>query len=306
MKKLVVERKLHISKVGEEVFKKKAFQLYNDNGEIFNDLSDEEAGKLIKAVFAHETGKDFKLDGVLKTLFIPIRQQLDRDREKYFARCESSRENGKKGGRPPSKAKVIATGDGSSNNPRGFLGSTTKPRKPDKDTETDTVKVTEKELSIGPDLQNCSEDPYQSLFDHYNSLNLIHHKGLTKEMRNAIDLARRRGDYDWPILLTLLDRHSKIVEMTAGNGEFRVRPRPIAEFFGQKVKDGTALICSGYADDGSKWLRYLDGKYQRRHVKKVDDTNCKSWERPTRNYDHLAEDLFTGKYAPNGTKTKPR
>jgi hypothetical protein len=77
-------------------------------------------------------------------------------------------------------------------------------------------------------------------------------------MRSAIDTAKRRGGYSWDELKTMLERHAYVVKLTAGT-EYRVPMRGITTFFGQKVYQGTALICSEYADDGAKWLRYKDG-----------------------------------------------
>ncbi len=101
-------------------------------------------------------------------------------------------------------------------------------------------------------------DRYQQLYDHYMTLGLIKHKALTKEMRNAIDIAVRRCGYDWDMLKQLLDRHAYVVNITA-HADYPVEARGLAVFFGQKVRDGSLLICSEYADDGAKWLRYKDG-----------------------------------------------
>lgn len=131
-------------------------------------------------------------------------------------------------------------------------------------------------------------NPYQVIFDFYNTLGLIKHRKLTKEMRAAIDVARRRGEYSWDDLRMLLDRHAKVVKATAGNKEFAVPARSLTEFFGQKVAGGTALICSEYADDGAKWRRYKDGNPS----KKADSRQRSAFERPVGNLDHLALDPF--------------
>lgn len=128
-------------------------------------------------------------------------------------------------------------------------------------------------------------DNYQSLFDYYLTLGLVKHRKLTKEMRNAIDIARRRNEYTWDELRTLLLRHKNIVNLTKDDNEYAVRPRGITEFFGQKVKDGTALICSEYADGGAKQQWYSQ-KYIKGNGKKG------YFDRPTENYDHLAVDPF--------------
>ena len=100
---------------------------------------------------------------------------------------------------------------------------------------------------------------YQNLFDYYNTLGLTKHRKLTPEMKKAIDRAQHMGCYSWDDLKTLLDRHAYIVKLTADKGDFKVQKRTLTEFFGQKVNDGSMLICSEYADDGPKWLKYKDG-----------------------------------------------
>ncbi len=121
--------------------KKKSFQLYNDYREIFDGLSREEAGALIQAIFAHESGEETQLDGMLKIIFIPIRQQLNRDREKYESVCERNAENGAKGGRPRNPAPEEKT-----------VRLSAEPTKADTDTEkdTDTDKDTDTESVSTP------------------------------------------------------------------------------------------------------------------------------------------------------------
>lgn len=105
------------------------------------------------------------------------------------------------------------------------------------------------------------DEPYKLLFDHYLSLGLIKHRRFTPEMKNAIDIAKHRGGYNFEDLTELLNRHALIVEASRNDGDYAVRQRGIAEFFGQKVRDGTSLICSEYSDDGAKWRRYQNGDY---------------------------------------------
>lgn len=138
------------------------------------------------------------------------------------------------------------------------------------------------------------EDKYREIYDHYNTLGLIKHRKLTPEMRSAIDVARRRGEYDWNDLKTLLDRHAEIVKATEGN-EYPVHARPLAKFFGQKVYNGTVLICSEYADDGEKWIQFMAGGMARRKSAEVQRA---SFERPITNGSHLYLDPFAEEDAP--------
>ena len=87
---------------------KASFLMYLDYEEQFNIMTDEQIGQLMRAIIKYEkTGEVPNLDGMLKMAFSFIKTQLDRDREKYQARCEKNRENAKKGGRPKKEEKQI-------------------------------------------------------------------------------------------------------------------------------------------------------------------------------------------------------
>lgn len=73
---------------------KDSFILYLEQKEIFNMLEDDEAGKLIKAIFEYEeTGQTPNLDKSIKIAFIPIKSVLDRNKEKYEKVVERNRQN---------------------------------------------------------------------------------------------------------------------------------------------------------------------------------------------------------------------
>ena len=73
--------------------KKKSFLLYQDQEEVVNSLTDAQAGQLFKAIFKYNKGEDPQLDPILKIVFIPIRQALDRDEKKYQEICQKNRKN---------------------------------------------------------------------------------------------------------------------------------------------------------------------------------------------------------------------
>ena len=81
---------------------KKSLLLYHDYLQHFNFLTDEQVGKIVRAMLSYE------VDGILpefdetimKMTFSFIKTNLDRDRAKFFERCSKNSENGKKGGRP--------------------------------------------------------------------------------------------------------------------------------------------------------------------------------------------------------------
>lgn len=81
--------------------KKESFILYTEQKELFHELTDEQAGILIKKIFDYvETGVRPDFSGMCKMAFITIRQMLDRNAEKYEEKREKMSQNGKKGGRP--------------------------------------------------------------------------------------------------------------------------------------------------------------------------------------------------------------
>ena len=73
---------------------KKSFILFNDQIEIFDGLSDEDAGKLIKSIYKYaNTGKTDTLSGLLKIVFIQFKNGIDRNYAKYEKVCERNRLN---------------------------------------------------------------------------------------------------------------------------------------------------------------------------------------------------------------------
>lgn len=80
---------------------KKSFVLYNDMEEVVKELSNEQAGQLLKLILKYVRGEDSTPeDLLLKVVFTPIKLQLDRDADKYDKYIDKQRENGLKGGRP--------------------------------------------------------------------------------------------------------------------------------------------------------------------------------------------------------------
>jgi hypothetical protein len=79
---------------------KKSFILYCDQRGTFERLSNEQAGKLIKHIFAYVSDENPESDFVTELAFEAIKSSLKRDLKKYESYIEKQRENGKRGGRP--------------------------------------------------------------------------------------------------------------------------------------------------------------------------------------------------------------
>lgn len=123
--------------------------LYQDYKQHIEIMSGEDVKVLMLALFDYNAGIEPHLEGMPLMAFSFIRNQMDRDLEKYEAKCEKNRQNGLNGGRPtknktkqnPTKAnetQITQSGFSvSKQNP-------TKAKKPDTDTDTDTD--TEKDI----------------------------------------------------------------------------------------------------------------------------------------------------------------
>ena len=79
---------------------KKSFILYSDQRGIFEKLSDEQAGKLIKHIFSYCADENPEAEFIIDIAFEGIRQALKRDLRKYNVYIDKQRINGSKGGRP--------------------------------------------------------------------------------------------------------------------------------------------------------------------------------------------------------------
>lgn len=155
----------------------KSFILHNDSLEILDKLSDEQAGKLFKAIKFYQKHKQLpQLDFTLDLVFTPFLNQFKRDEEKYQNIVERNKINGSKGGRPK--------------NPVGYLETQQNPTKPkkaysdsknknDSKNDSDNKNKNNNNQFIPPTLQQvkdyCLEKGYvldcQKFIDYYTASN---------------------------------------------------------------------------------------------------------------------------------------
>jgi hypothetical protein len=134
--------------------KKKSFLLYLDTLEILNKLTDEQAGKLLKAFLSYHSGEDLNLDPMLDLVFFSFQAQFERDGVKYNTIVDRNRNNGLKGGRPknPVKAKE----------PNGLFGNPSEPKK------ADSVSVKDSDKDSDSDKDNkVTSDRFAEFWDLY-------------------------------------------------------------------------------------------------------------------------------------------
>lgn len=79
---------------------KTGFILHLDSLSVLDELTNEQAGILFKALRDYNEGKEPQLDFAMKMAFLPFKNQFQRDSVNYEKTCERNRLNGSKGGRP--------------------------------------------------------------------------------------------------------------------------------------------------------------------------------------------------------------
>ncbi len=148
-------------------------------------MTNEEAGQIFKSIINHVDGNQTELNRELIFAFTPIRNQLDRDMEKYDSFVEKQRKNGALGGRPKKNPKnpcLLKKTQKTQANPNNLVTDTDTVNA----TENDTVNVNEKKRFTPPTLEQIktyiSEQNYpvdsQKFFDHYETANW--YRGKTK------------------------------------------------------------------------------------------------------------------------------
>lgn len=187
---------------------KKSFVMYYDWREIFAELTDEEAGKLIKMIYDYECDRVAgDMNKLLKLAFLPIKSALDNDRAKYEDVCEKRKEAGKKGGRPH-KIEVLADCEeenqmvsGKSKKTKRFLE---KAKKPDNDNVNDSVNDNDND-NVNVCVVNDDEDNTNT-YDEKNKLYGRFVK-LTEEQHQLL-----LAEYGSDILGEYIDRVDSYIE----------------------------------------------------------------------------------------------
>lgn len=75
---------------------KKSFILHKDTLVVLDEMSDEQAGKLFKAIKAIQCGDEIEFDLLTRVAIAPFKAQFDRDADKYGEFVEKQRDKGKK------------------------------------------------------------------------------------------------------------------------------------------------------------------------------------------------------------------
>jgi hypothetical protein len=110
--------------------------IYPSHYKLMDELTNEQAGLLIKTIGRYQRGEDISIDDVLvKGIWMGIKSDFDIQKQNYEKKVNANRENGKKGGRPRNPK-----------NPSGLLKTQHNPQNlKDKDKDKDKEKDKEKD-----------------------------------------------------------------------------------------------------------------------------------------------------------------
>lgn len=135
---------------------KDSFILYLDQQEIFEMLTDEQAGQLIKNIFLYErTGQMPKMDKMLNLAFVPIMQILDKNRRKYDEKCKKNKENIEK--------------RWNKNNTVVYERKKTNTNYTDNDNDSDNEYDNELTTTVVNNVSDSCVDGLQNVIDFYNN-----------------------------------------------------------------------------------------------------------------------------------------
>lgn len=162
---------------------KDGFILHSSAKEIIENLNPEQVKTLMLAMLAHNDGEELpEMDAVVKMAFIPMRQQMDRENEKYQETCRKRAEAGMSGGTAKqtnaSKSKQMVAKEANASKSKQRVANLADK---DTDTEADTETDTEKEKDIDSaaaekkEKESCAAviDLYNSLCPHYPSVRTL-------------------------------------------------------------------------------------------------------------------------------------
>ena len=155
----------------------KSFVLHKDSLNILDELTDDEAGKLIKAIYKYQvTGEIEKLERGLNFIFTGFVNQFKRDQEKYIHKCEVN-----KGNRLKQSSGVVTNGDESS----GVVTNGT-----DKDSKKDNDSDNEKDSKTNNDNKKVnvlSSSECKKIISSYSGFNSFEIESLHQWIDHKYD-----------------------------------------------------------------------------------------------------------------------
>lgn len=183
--------------------KKNSFVLYLNALEQWEMLSDEQAGKLVKALFKYaDTGEKLQTeDGMLRMAFSFITAQMDRDSEKYAKTCEKRRNSIKKrwennNTKNTNVYTCIQNDSNVTDNDNDNVNDNENENDNDNDTHSDTLCVCSNNIKAETAVSDSHEKPSHEKSEVFIRPSVEEVRKYCKERKNKIDPQRFVDYYD--------------------------------------------------------------------------------------------------------------
>ena len=120
-----------------------SFLIYKADYDSIKNLSDQNLGKLFRAIFEYHNDKELKLEPEVQMALNFLKKQFQLDHIKWVKKVTAQRANGEKGGRPKSSVGVDSEEE-KPNQSHGYFKNPTKPKKAEKGKGKEKEKEKEK------------------------------------------------------------------------------------------------------------------------------------------------------------------
>ena len=209
---------------------------YADWIEIFEALEDDEAGRLAKHFFRYVNDLNPVSDRLTELSFIPIKQTLKRDLQRYLETCNKNSSNGKLGGRP----KKAIESEENPNKPNGFLENPKKAKKADNDNDSDSDSV--KDNNTIPTSNKSGVDfDFDRFLIFFNQTLGKKHKLINDSVRSKIKARLKEGytkhDFQSAIVNIAKEKHHIETGFKHVTPEFISRPDKLEMYISRSEVD---------------------------------------------------------------------
>jgi len=212
---------------------KTSFIMYVSWYEAINQLTDENAGLLLKAIMKyHSTGEIPNIDNPISFPFNFLKPQMDHNWELYDKICERNKLNGSKGGRP------LKT-QNNPNNPLGFLETQKTHWKHDNDIDIDIDSDNDIDNDIDRKEKFKKENSFKIINEDFENFRLQYpgtKRGYEIEFENF-----KKKNADWEEILPILSERLKYQNdcrfEKAQNGGFVPEWKNLSTWINQKCWD---------------------------------------------------------------------
>lgn len=203
---------------------KKSFVMYESWGAAIEKMNNEQAGELIKAIYAFQKNPDVvPEDPAIAFVFEIIKQKLEEDNKRYEEVCAARSEAGKKGGRP--KANASDKKQMVSEESKKSKCFSEKAKKADNDNEYDndlkenTLEGVKEKRCAPPTLQEVKDYCLKMGYTHVDAERFIDYYAS-----NGWMVGKNRMK-DWKAVVRNWDRSEKTPQRLEGTAEVSKKNR---------------------------------------------------------------------------------